>query len=105
MKSTNEPELTPAKESQLYTVLPRERTADGLLRAPLSAILACWPASYAQVVRAAIEQRPPSGLVHYDRDVWITRWHVRWLAQRCASVMRGDAAELIALADAAGGAQ
>jgi hypothetical protein len=93
---------TNAAPSELYIVLPAGTASDGLLRAPLSAILARWPTSYAPVVRAAVERRPPSGIVNYGGEVYVTKWHARHLAGLAASVMRGDARELIELADAEG---
>lgn len=89
----------------LYIALPASTVSDGLLRAPLSAIFERWPESHHAVARSAIERHAPSGLVHFNGEPQLTKWHTRWLANWTASVMRTDAAELIELADAGGGAR
>jgi hypothetical protein len=97
--------MTFTTDRELFATTPAGTVSDDLLRAPLSAILVRWPASYAPIVRAAIERRPPSGLVRYGGETYVTKWHVRQLAGLAASVMRADAAELIEQAEAAGAAR
>jgi hypothetical protein len=89
----------------VYVVLPASTSSCGLARAPLSAILACWPASHGPIARAAVDRHPPSGLVHFDGEAHLTRWHVRWLAGWLKGVLRADERELIRLADANGPAR
>jgi len=93
---------TAKARAQLFRTLPASATSDGLLRARLSAILACWPDSHSPIARDAIARHPPSGLVHFENEPQLTRWHTHWLASWVAGVLRVDARDLISLADADG---
>lgn len=82
------------------TVLPLGVASHGQRVAPLSKATARWIEVGRKVALEVVDRHPPRGIVRYEGEVWVTRWHTRVIATWVAGILRCNAAELIALADA-----